>query len=142
MVAVNQTGKSLVARSIVARLTIVALGMCAVGTVAIPAGVALGWLDITSGIGALTLCLVSTLLGHLAGEYPQGDDFFMVRMAGSMFVRTAIPLIVCVVAKLNQVIPEGSGFVFFVLLFYLVGLIIDVSLHGSRLSSTRLKSVD
>ncbi len=91
-------------------------------------------LDVRLAVLAFGVCLVSSLLAHIAGEYPQGDGFLALRMALSMLVRTVPPFLACLIVKLSPAIAFETGFVFFVLLFYLIGLIIDVALHTARLN--------
>ena len=72
----------------------------------------------------------------MVGEYPTGPEYAMLRMVGGMFARTFLPFVACVVLKLTNVIPFQAAFVFLVLVFYLVGLVVDVSLQAKRLNNS------
>ena len=82
---------------------------------------------------AFGVCVISSLVAHVVGEYPSGDDYFAARMALSITARTGPPFLAVVIVKLLPGLPFESGFVFLVILIYLVGLIVDVALHVARL---------
>ena len=94
--------------------------------------------QLETAILALAVCVISSQLAHIAGEYPSGDDYFMARLASSISVRTGIPLLAVVLVKLSPIIPFEPAFVFLVILFYLVGLFADVALHVARLKPGRM----
>ena len=118
---------------LVSRLALIAGVMSVVAFLALTVAMSTGWLSVSLLVLAFFVCLFSGLAGHLAGEYPAGDDFFPVRMASSLVVRTVLPLAVCVVAKFTDLVPFEPGFVILVLVFYLAGMAVDVSLQAGRL---------
>ena len=84
---------------------------------------------------AFLTCLFSTIAAHICGEYPQGDDFVAIRSVVSSAVRTGIPL-VAIFASINIVEPPlDKSVVFYMILFYLVGLVIDMQLNLARLDN-------
>ena len=90
-----------------------------------------------AGVLALGVCVISSLVAHVAGEYPSGDDNFAARLALSMAVRTGLPFLTVIVVKVVPSIPFESGFVLLVILFYCVGLAVDVSLQAARLKASQ-----
>ena len=115
------------------RLLLLAAALLLVGLVAISAAVHFQVARLETAVLALIVCVISSQLAHIVGEYPRGDDYFMARLAASISVRTGIPLLAVVFVKLSSGIPFEPAFVFFIILFYLVGLIVDVALHVLRL---------
>lgn len=89
---------------------------------------------------AWSVCFFSTLLAHVAGEFPQGDSYFAARMALQLVVRTVPPFVVAVWALHFAAPPLETGLVFYMILFYLVGLIADVRLTVGRLNANRIQS--
>jgi hypothetical protein len=85
----------------------------------------------TALVAAVTavVCGAGALLGHLCSELPRGDLFIMLRLATSSLVRVGLPLILLLVTR--ALFPEhfGRGMVYFVILFYVVGLLIDLKLQ-------------
>jgi uncharacterized membrane protein len=84
---------------------------------------------------ALVACLISALLAHVAGEYPKGDELITARMAMQMVARTALPVIVAIWGLYFAEPPLEKSLVFYMILFYLIGLITDVQLSLARLRS-------
>ncbi len=84
---------------------------------------------------AFAFCVAGAMASHVLNEFPKGDEFMMTRLMTSMFVRAGLPLIAVVLAKMVFESAFSEGFVYLVVLFYLVGLISD-----SVLSTIRLRS--
>ncbi len=118
---------------LVRRLVLLGAGMLLFGLIAILIAVYFQVAQLETAILALAVCVISSQLAHIAGEYPSGDDYFMARLASSISVRTGIPLLAVVLVKLSPRIPFEPAFVFLVILFYSVGLFADVALHVARL---------
>ena len=91
-----------------------------------------GW---KPAVVALIACLVSTLLAHVAGQYPEGDHLIMARMAVQMVVRSAVPFVVAVWGIYFADPPFEKSLVFYMILLYLVGLVADVQLSLARIKS-------
>lgn len=83
---------------------------------------------------ALVACLASALLAHVAGEYPRGDMLIMARMAIQMVVRTALPFLVALWGIYFVDPPFEKSLVFYMILFYMVGLVAEVQLSLNRLN--------
>ena len=112
---------------------ILAASLLLVGALTIPVAIHFQVISPESAVLALIVCVISSQLAHIVGEFPSGDDYFMARLAASISVRTGIPLFAVVFVKLSSAIPFEPAFVFFIILFYLVGLLVDVGLHVLRL---------
>ena len=78
-------------------------------------------------------CLVGALLGHVLGEYPRGHEFILTRLMASMMVRAGLPLAAVLISKFFLTSLFSQGFVYLVVLLYLVGLICEALLSLSRL---------
>ena len=111
-----------------AGLVIIALGVFAFGTSLFEA--LLGW----------GVCTVAALLAHLGGEFPRGDFNFAARMAIQMVVRTVPPFLVALWGVNFAEPPLETSLVFYILSFYLIGLIVDVQLHVWRLKASMAES--
>lgn len=88
-------------------------------------------LALISGI----VCWVSAVLAYLVSQYPQGEEFILLRLALGSAMRTGPPLLIAVWLVYFRTPPVDKSFVFFIILFYLAGLAVD-----SWLSLARLKS--
>lgn len=119
------------------RLVMLSSALLAVGVVAIALSVQLGGVSFSMALLAFVVCAVSTLLAHVAGEYPAGDDNFAARLALSMAVRTGPPFLLVILMKLNSELPLPPGFVVLIVLFYIVGLAVDVSLQSYHLKQSQ-----
>lgn len=84
---------------------------------------------------AFITCVISSLVAHVLGEYPSGDANIMARFAGSLAARTGLPFLVVISARLASSGSLNVGFVVLVILFYLVGLVADISLHVLRMKA-------
>ena len=130
----SETVRSL---SLPARLAVIAAVVLGVGALAIWAVYHFELCQTWLAFLALGVCVISSLVAHVAGEYPSGDDNFAARLALSMAVRTGLPFLTVIVVKVVPSIPFESGFVLLVILFYCVGLAVDVSLQAARLKASQ-----
>ena len=55
------------------------------GALAISAAVHFQVAQLETAILALIVCVISSQLAHIVGEYPSGDDYFMVRSGSQYF---------------------------------------------------------
>lgn len=117
------------------RLCLLAIIVSVVAIVVILVGALLFQADLKCGLVALVACLLSTLLAHVAGVYPKGDELIMARMAVQMVVRSALPFLVAVWGIYFADPPFEKSLVFYMILFYLVGLVADVQLSLARLKA-------
>ena len=133
-----QTGmlNRLASKGIGYRLAVLAIVVAGVGVVAGAVGTSFFQADWKAAAVALAACLVSTLLAHVAGEYPEGDELIMARMAVQMVVRSALPFLVAVWGIYFADRPYEKSFVFYLILFYLVGLVVDVQLSLAGLKES------
>lgn len=118
------------------RLGVIASALVVVGLVAIPAAIHFQMLSMLMAFGAWLVCVISSLAAHVFGEYPKGDENFMARLAGSMGVRTGPPFLAVILVKALPSLTFKPGFVLLIVLFYLVGLLVDVFLTVRRLKSS------
>ncbi len=92
--------------------------------------------DMTTAWVALlssAICFLGATLGHLCSIFPRGDVFRLARLYQSMAVRIALPVILLFACK--KLYPElfSRGMVYFVFLFYVVGLLMEVIGQASKL---------
>ena len=71
-------------------------------------------------------CLAGALLGHVGSVYPRGDAYIVSRLYLSMAARAGFPLALLVICKTSFESLFSQGMVYFVILFYLVGLLTDL----------------
>lgn len=111
----------------VAAVFAVALGM-------VVAGLAVaGRMDsLVAVIVAWAATFAGAVGGYWLGIFPRGDLFIASRLMASMLVRAGIPLFAVAIGKFR--FPEWieGGMVWFIVLFYLVGLLADAVLLGVR----------
>ena len=127
--------KRLASRGIGFRLALLAIVVVFAAVVFTSIGTLLFQTDLKTPAIALVACLVSALLAHVAGEYPKGDELVMARMAMQMVVRSALPFLVAVWGIYFADPPLEKSLVFYMILFYLVGLVADVQLSLARLNA-------
>lgn len=114
------------------RLGVLGLLLTSISLVVIAVGAG-HWFSTWLAVLAAIVCVISSLAAHVVGEFPRGDDYFAARLALSIAARTGPPFLLVVIVKLIPDLPFESGFVFFVVLLYLVGLFADVTLQVMRL---------
>ena len=120
-------------KSLMIRLAMLAGIMVVGGFILIALGVTLFHTELRPAVIAFITCLVSALVAHVAGEYPKGDVYIMARMAVQMVVRTSLPLVVAIWGLYFAEPPLEKSLVFYMILFYFIGLITDVQLSLARL---------
>jgi len=123
----------LASRDIGFRLMLLALIVFGAGVVATFLGVIGFQTGLKTPAIALVACLVSALMAHVAGEYPRGDELIAARMALQMVVRSALPFMIVVWGIYFSEPPLEKSLVFYMILFYLIGLIAEVQLSLARL---------
>lgn len=83
---------------------------------------------------AFAVCFLTAVLAHVFSEIPPGDEFLLARFGLSSLVRTGPPMVlVFIVKKVSEPTFEG-GLIYYIVLFYLVGLSVDVVLNYWRLN--------
>ncbi len=121
-------------------LALLALILASIGIVVMLVGTSIFGSSVPVVLLAWSICFLSTLLAHAAGEYPLGDSYFAARMALQLVVRTVPPFVVAVWALHFAAPPLERGLVFYMILFYLIGLIADVRLTIGRLNATQIQA--
>ncbi len=121
--------------SLPVRLAVVAMVMLMAGAVVALVGILLFQTSWSSVCVAFLTCLLSTLLAHVAGEFPRGDMYFAARLAIQMVVRTGIPFLVALGGLYFVKPPLETNLVFYMILFYLIGVLTDVPLNLARLNA-------
>ena len=127
--------KQLASKGIALRLAVLAIIVVCAAALFTAIGTFLFQADPRTAAIALAACLVSALLAHVAGEYPQGDELIMARMAMQMAVRSVLPFAVAVWGIYFAEPPLEKSLVFYMILFYLVGLTADVQLGLAKLKA-------
>ena len=117
------------------RLLLIAATLVVSAVIAIPVLVGFQQVDVEMAGLAFLVCVISSLVAHIVGEYPSGDDYFAARLALSLSARTLLPFLVVLMAKLSPAIPFEPGFVLLIILFYFVGMVVDVFFHVKRLKT-------
>jgi hypothetical protein len=87
---------------------------------------------VIAALVAWTASLAGAIGGYWFGVFPRGDLFIASRLLASMLVRAGIPLVVIAICKFRFPELMEGGMVWFVVLFYLVGLLADAILLGVR----------
>lgn len=84
------------------------------------------------------VCGISAVAAHFLGVWPAGEIFRLMRLYLATAVRIGIPVIFLLICR--ALLPEllDQGMVYFVVLFYLVGLLTDLALQLRRIK--RLES--
>ena len=85
---------------------------------------------------ALTVALTIGLpmvLGVLAAEYPRGDEFVFLRLAGATFCRTGLPLLAILLLSYSDS-DWVDRLVFLIVFVYAAGFVTSVLLSVFRLS--------
>ena len=122
-------------KGLVTRLGYLAVIVSVVAVVAALTGTLLFDADIKTAAIAWLVCLVSALAAHASSEYPKGNEFIQARMAIQMLLRTGLPMLVAIWGIYFALPPLEKSLVFYMILFYLVGLVVDVQLNISRLNA-------
>ena len=115
------------------RLLILSLTLLVTGILIIGLGVLVFGAQIQTGLLGWFVCTIAALLAHVGGEYPRGDFNFAARMAIQMAVRTLPPFLIALWGINFVEPPLETSLVFYILSFYLIGLVVDVQLHVLRL---------
>lgn len=79
---------------------------------------------------AFLFVLPGMVAGLLAAEFPRGPEFALLRLGGSMFARTGLLMFFLLVARKGDLLNEV--FIYYILAFYSIGLLADVTLTGLK----------
>ena len=85
--------------------------------------------------------LFSMVGGLILSEYPQGNDYALMRVGFATFCRTGLPLVVVMlVARYSDPAFAGKTSLAFLTVFYAVGLLTGIRLSFYRYSVTNSSS--
>ena len=112
------------------------MAMFGVGLLALPV-VYLAGGDLLMSAAAWLICLVGTVVGHLASEYPHGNEFVLLRLTSAMVCRTLPPMGFAIWGMKMREPPLQKEVLVVLILAYLIGLAVD-----SYLSLQRIKPND
>ena len=121
--------------SMATRLLVVAACLFLSALVVVPLGMFVFQTSLQTALLAFFVCLVAALVAHVAGEYPEGNEFIMARMAIQMAVRTVLPFVAALWAINFANPPFEKSLVFYIIVFYLIGLVVDVQLNLARIKA-------
>lgn len=105
-----------------------------IATAVIGCGAALIWDTSTALVAVVSgiVCLLAAIAAFFLGIYPRGEFFRLTRLYTASAIRIAIPVVYLFVCKTFFPDQFGQGMVYFVVLFYLVGLLTDLVLQLRR----------
>lgn len=109
--------------------------MLVAGAIVIGIGWGLFSASLQNGLTAWIVCTVSASVAHIFSEYPQGDEYFGARLAAQMVIRTMVPFSVAIWGVKFASPPLETSLVFYILAFYLVGVMTDVQLQVQHLNT-------
>lgn len=124
----------------VGRLCLLSAIILLSGLVLIGLGVSVFGSSIHTGVFALLVCWISAVIAHVGGEYPRGEFNFAARLAIQMVVRTLPPFAFALWGIKFAEPPLETSLVFYILSFYLIGLVVDVQLHLARLKAETIQA--
>ncbi len=122
------------------RIGLFSLILLVSGVVLIGLGVFVFGISLKTGLIGWLACWIAGVIAHIGGEYPRGDFNFAARMAIQMVVRTVPPFGVALWGVKFAEPPLETSLVFYILSFYLIGLVVDVQLHLERLKAETIQS--
>ena len=126
--------------SLSSRLMLLFVVMLATGFLVVGLGVGLFGTGVLEALLGWAVCTIAAMLAHIGGEFPRGDFNFAARMAIQMVVRTVPPFLVALWGVNFAEPPLETSLVFYILSFYLIGLLVDVQLHVWRINASMLES--
>jgi hypothetical protein len=95
-----------------------------------------GELAFAATLSALA-CFTGAVSGHFLAIYPRGNAYLLARLYASMAARLGFPFVLLFVCKVRFENLFSQGMVYFVILFYLVGLLVDLTIRMRSLRANR-----
>ncbi|MDG2468543.1 MAG: hypothetical protein P8M80_04635 [Pirellulaceae bacterium] len=89
--------------------------------------------DFSACCTAFGLILTTSLLSHLVGEFPRGDEHVLLRLCGTISVRSGLILLFLAVGGRSHLLH--NGLIYYILAFYAIGLGTDILLTCLRLTN-------
>ena len=117
------------------RIVLLAIVQVAFGLIALVC-VYLAGGDVTMAALAWLACFVGTVGGHLASEFPKGNEFVLLRMASGMACRTLLPMAFAVWGAKFREPPVDKSAIAVLVFAYLIGLAVDSVLSLRRIKPT------
>ena len=117
------------------RLCVLCSILLLAGLVLIPVGVFLFGSSVQVALLAWLVCSLSAVFAHFGSEFPRGDMNFAARLAIQMVVRTVPPFALAIWGVKFAMPPLETSLVFYILAFYLAGLIADIQLQLGQLNA-------
>ncbi len=87
-----------------------------------------GWIGVTAVVLAGGVCWLGGLISEWIASGQEAPDRVVLCVVGGMLPRMGIPLIVCFFVYLRGGVLVEAGFVYYILVFYLITLVVDVGL--------------
>jgi len=87
-----------------------------------------GWIGVTAAVLAGGVCWLGGLISLWIASGQEAPDKVLLCVVGGMLPRMGIPLMVCFFVYLRGGVLVEAGFVYYILVFHLVTLVVDVGL--------------
>ena len=120
------------------RLVLLGIALLAAFLVALVLTRLMGW-DLAACERGFVIVFCCSMGAIAIGEFPRGDEFAILRLGSSIFLRSGLVLVSLMLLSSQ----EGSGralldngIIQYILAFYAVGLVVDVWLTCLRLSGS------
>jgi len=125
---------------IIAHGVLVALVLMALCLAAMPLAHSISGADgVWSALAAAIVVWLASVAGMAIGELFSGTSMAATKLLAGMVIRMAIPLVACLMALVGGERLAGSGFVFYVLFFYLVALPIEAGVSYCKSVASQSK---
>lgn len=101
---------------------------------------ALGWDSLPCQL-AFVIVFGCSMASLMIGEFPRGDEFVILRLGSSMFLRSGILLVVLMLLTSQEESGRAlldNGFIHYIFAFYSIGLFFDVWLTCLRTKNPKL----
>lgn len=129
-------------RGLMYRISLLVAAMLLAGALVFGVGVLLLGGSASICLMAWAVCAVSAIAAHVGSEYPRGGHNFAARLAIQMLARTIPPFAFAIWGIKFAQPPLETSLVFYILAFYLTGLVIDIQLQLGRLNQQHDSQVD
>ena len=120
-------------RSMTHRMCVLVAALLLAGLIVFGIGVWLLGGSVAVCLIAWAICTVSAIAAHIGSEFPRGEYNFAARLAIQMLVRTIPPFALAIWGTKFANPPLETSLVFYILAFYLTGLMTDIQLQLGRL---------
>lgn len=100
----------------------------------------MGWSILACQL-AFAIVMVCSMASLLIGEFPRGDEFVILRLGSSIFLRSGLLLVAMMFLTAQGNAGSAlldNGIIHYILAFYSIGLFVDVWLTCLRTNNPRL----